>query len=505
MQTTLLETICKAENLPSLPTVAIEVLQMMKSDDVSVKDMAKVVQNDPALAGKILKMVNSCLFGMSREIASINQAMVILGIRSVKVMILSFSLVDMLKKDKEGGLDYDTYWRRSLTCAVTAKLIAKVVVPQMTEEAFVAGLLSDLGMVAAWRGVPEEYGAVLEAWSTRERPLPEVECEKLGVSHAGMSAALLRTWNLPDILCNAVMAHHGEAWETLSGPSLELAKVLHGAAEIAGVFCQDIASTELDRVKEDCRKLTGISEGQLEEVLEALDQHVRDTASLLSVEVGDVLDYGQIQTEAVMHLTQLSVQAEVDRAKAARREEEARMEADRLNKEKMAIIEVASMDSMTQIANRAAFDKRLSEELDRAKVAGHSLSLIMLDVDHFKKFNDTYGHQAGDEVLRGVASCLREVGQCAGFVARYGGEEFAVIVPRHTPEALRELAEKIREAIEDKRVRHESHLFRVTASFGAARVQPQNEEIDSKGLIEKADQLLYQAKRNGRNRVETAS
>lgn len=180
------------------------------------------------------------------------------------------------------------------------------------------------------------------------------------------------------------------------------------------------------------------------------------------------------------------------------------MELARLNQEKTAILEVASTDGLTRIPNRAAFDQRLAEEFERARAKGHALNLILMDVDHFKRLNDTYGHQAGDQVLRAVADRLRIIAQDAGFVARYGGEEFALIVARETTEKVRALAEEIRKAVENTLVNHEGRQLSVTASFGLACPPPGRSFFTPQQLVKAADQYLYRAKQRGRNRVEPA-
>ena len=162
MPTPIIEKIKTADNLPSLPTVAIQVLQMTQADDVSLADIARVIQQDPALTVKVLKVVNSSLFGMSRRISSVQQAMVVLGLRTVKVMVLSFSLVDTLKDRRNSTFDYTGYWRRSLTTAVAAKSLAERVRPEYAEEAFVCGLLCDIGTLAAYHCARDMYLPVLQ-------------------------------------------------------------------------------------------------------------------------------------------------------------------------------------------------------------------------------------------------------------------------------------------------------------------------------------------------------
>jgi diguanylate cyclase (GGDEF)-like protein len=299
-----------------------------------------------------------------------------------------------------------------------------------------------------------------------------------------------------------VGAHHGEDTDELTGPNAELAKIIQAAALIAELFCEDIPNAELEHVKEQVRATTGIGTEALEEILEALDAHVRDTASQLAIDVGQTLDYVGLQAEAAVQLAQLSMQAEMERAQTSQQARQMREQMDQMKQEQQEIMVAASTDRLTQCANRAAFDDELEKQLSSAREQKHSLGLIMLDVDHFKKFNDTYGHQAGDVVLQSVGEWLRDICDDVGFAARYGGEEFAVIVARETTEALRELAEEIRVTIQGGVVKHDGKRLRVTASFGAATVNPVEAPIDAKGLIEQADQRLYKANENGRNRVE---
>lgn len=497
----LMDRIRKADRLPSLPSVALEVLRLTRNDDVSVEQLARVIQNDPALCAKLLKIVNSSLFGVPREIASVRQATVILGLRSVKVMALSFSVVDVLRVRESDEFDMEGYWRRSLSTAVAARLIGKEVAPQLAEEAFVAGLLADIGAFAAWRCSPAEYEPVYRSALEQRQPLWQVEKDRLGGSHAAMSAALLRSWNLPEAICRAVAAHHGEGLESVPQGGALLAHIVHAGALVAEMFCGDTAPSELDAVRERCLHLTGISAAGLEGVFSRLDKYVRETAVLLSVPVGETLSYERLQSEAAAQLAELSVQAEVERATAARSADVAQAEASRLEREKREILEVASTDGLTSLANRAAFDKRLEEELSRSRVNGRPLSLILMDVDHFKRFNDTHGHQAGDAVLRAVAQAVRGVADPDGLVARYGGEEFAVIVLRKAGDELRALAEQIRSAIEARTVCHEGKCLRVTASLGAATVRPGDCDAGPREIIRRADERLYAAKRAGRNRV----
>ncbi|MCC7696629.1 GGDEF domain-containing protein [Janthinobacterium sp. EB271-G4-7A] len=164
----------------------------------------------------------------------------------------------------------------------------------------------------------------------------------------------------------------------------------------------------------------------------------------------------------------------------------------------------ASQDGLTGLANRRCFDETLAQELKRAQRSGHEVSLIMLDVDFFKKFNDQYGHVAGDGCLQAVAGAVaRSVGRIEDLAARYGGEEFAVIMPGTNAAGALEVAEAIRSAVEALQIAHAASANGVvTVSLGAATLQPgQQRCTESSELIRQADALLYQSKNTGRNRV----
>ncbi|MDN2709460.1 sensor domain-containing diguanylate cyclase [Janthinobacterium sp. SUN118] len=166
----------------------------------------------------------------------------------------------------------------------------------------------------------------------------------------------------------------------------------------------------------------------------------------------------------------------------------------------------ASQDGLTGLANRRCFDETLAHELNRAQRSGHVVSLIMLDVDFFKKFNDQYGHVAGDACLQAVAGAVaRSVGRAEDLAARYGGEEFAVIMPGTGAAGARDVAEAIRAAVEALQLPHAASANGVvTVSLGAATLRPgQERRTDSSELIREADALLYQSKNSGRNRVST--
>ncbi len=178
------------------------------------------------------------------------------------------------------------------------------------------------------------------------------------------------------------------------------------------------------------------------------------------------------------------------------------MTESKLSQEKLE--RMAQYDGLTNLANRRAFDERLKGDWSLAQRNKKPVSLLLMDIDHFKQFNDVYGHQAGDDCLVAVAETIS--GQClrpSDLAARYGGEEFTIILPATDKGGAYVIAERVRKAVYDINWKHSgnSAADRVTISIGLATITPETGQFDESILIKAADHALYKAKELGRNRV----
>ena len=161
----------------------------------------------------------------------------------------------------------------------------------------------------------------------------------------------------------------------------------------------------------------------------------------------------------------------------------------------------ASTDALTTLANRKAVDEEIIQLCEKADTNGRPLSFAVIDIDFFKKFNDTWGHQTGDQVIRFVASVIGRVAEAPRFAARYGGEEFCIIFPNESANLVERVVDEIRDEISTRMLKRRStneDLGMITVSVGLAQ-RTQNEPVHT--LIDRADAALYVSKRNGRNRI----
>jgi two-component system cell cycle response regulator len=162
-------------------------------------------------------------------------------------------------------------------------------------------------------------------------------------------------------------------------------------------------------------------------------------------------------------------------------------------------IEMAVIDGLTGLHNRRYLDNHLQTLVDRAKTRRRPLSMVMIDLDHFKRINDTFGHIAGDAVLKEAARRIRRNVRGIDLACRYGGEEFAVVMPETDGTTAAMVAERIRTQIGNLPIDANGTLLPITASFGVSQLDWSADTLD--GLVDRADQALYRAKKDGRNQV----
>jgi diguanylate cyclase len=246
--------------------------------------------------------------------------------------------------------------------------------------------------------------------------------------------------------------------------------------------------------------------GEIEQVMAMIDAAAGSansyTESLadMTEKLGNSKDREGLRT-IVESLVQTAKEMEVSNQKLEERLNASKQEIDQLQ-ENLEVVRTESLtDPLTQLANRKFFDTTIAQAIEDARAKNEPLSLLMTDIDHFKNFNDSFGHLTGDQVLRLVAMSVKQNVKGQDTAARYGGEEFGIILPNTVLRSAITVADHIRRAVMTKELMKRStgeHLGRVTISIGVATWH-KNDTVQS--LIERTDTCLYAAKRHGRNRV----
>jgi len=161
---------------------------------------------------------------------------------------------------------------------------------------------------------------------------------------------------------------------------------------------------------------------------------------------------------------------------------------------------LAATDALTGISNRRHFMDLATKEFNRSKRYGHPLSILALDIDHFKSINDNYGHQAGDKVLEVISACCQSLLSATDVFGRLGGEEFSILLPEANAQSAQEMAQRVLNSVANLKVEYEDKIITFTTSIGVSEVSDASKSLEA--LMQHSDQALYQAKHNGRNRME---
>jgi diguanylate cyclase (GGDEF)-like protein len=249
----------------------------------------------------------------------------------------------------------------------------------------------------------------------------------------------------------------------------------------------------------------GVDGTRAQEVLDRIPSLVTEAASAFQREVPVQQKLGQLLVDANRILFQMNRNYEgmLRRLETLLKDKEDLTRKLQAANEQLATL--AATDGLTGLMNKRSLDEALARDLARADRSQSCLGLVILDVDFFKKVNDTHGHQVGDEVLKAVAQVVASSLRTGDVAARYGGEEFVTLLPGSDLEGATIVAERIRKKLEQTEIKTSSGALRVTASFGVAAVCGPNCRSAGKDLVAKADSALYAAKRGGRNRVVTST
>lgn len=616
--------------LPSPTGIAMQILKMAQCDDVGVAEVSRLVQGDPALAGRILKLVNSVLYAGSRQITAISDAVARLGLKTVWQVALGFSVISNYRHGRCRKFNYEDYWSHSLASAVAAQRMAKSSGIAQPEEAFTCGLLCQTGRLALACVFPQAYSNVIDAARGDEMDLLNLEQTTFALDHREFTAAILQDWGLPNHWVTATQFHQDTDDPNFpaEATSRKLA-LLMNTSQIFGSLCiappgkryewlQKLIK-QAGRIKINKEDLYALCDGSVRDwtnwggmlhiktsdvpPLESITKETqpveshktedREPASSESASIRVLVIDPEPKTvdvvraclppEAVVQtagcgtdalrltleldpqiiLTEWEVPglSGVDLCRSLRQTKtgqqiyilvltrmfneelltaaleaganeyvmkpiiprvlDARIkgalrmiglqqevlrdkEQIRMHLANMAVLnrtleQAALTDSLTGLPNHRYAQDRLNQEWEASIRNGSPLTLMVLDLDHFKIVNDTYGHDVGDVVLKEVAEMMRKSLRATDVICRIGGEEFLVICRDTDAINAAVVAERLRQFVEAGCIAAGSTEIKITISIGIASKDASTSDV--RVLFKNADLATYESKTFGRNRA----
>ncbi|MFQ5499779.1 MAG: HDOD domain-containing protein [Candidatus Zixiibacteriota bacterium] len=312
-------TLANRHELSALPQTLAEVLRITGDENSSVKDLATVLMRDPALTTKLLRVVNSPFYGTGRKTTTVTQAAMTLGMRAVSALALSTSVYNMTEK-KTAVVDHDRFWRHSVETAVAARMIANKVGYRCPEEAFVCGLLHDIGLLILDASYGADYARI---WKVNDNETTLIDREETawGTNHARVGQFLLEQWGLPSEICAAVGSHHTDTSAMSDEKELVLPRIVAMANSISRYRVREAIGLNhpiAEQLPALCRSLALSSEDRSEIENALFDQTVQE-ASFLDIPIGS-LEELMAEANQMLYSLYMTVEGLLDENKRMHRQ-----------------------------------------------------------------------------------------------------------------------------------------------------------------------------------------
>ncbi len=537
--------VSRARDLYTLPAVAMKVLELTSSEKVDTRCLKQCIENDPALTTKVLRVVNSSLFGLSREVKDLNQALALLSIKPLKLLVLGFSLPEQLFEGTSTE-SLDRYWRLSLTKAVAARQISEVFWDRAGDDAFIAGLLEDIGLLVLIREIGVPCQVFLDRVAETGDDLCTLEADVLGFDHCQLSAKVLEQWKLPADLVSAIARPRSlDALAKLPADEAYLPQVLH----LTNLVAQLVAWKRLPVLPdllESGKRFCHFDKSKLTDLVKDLEGKVNSLADVLSLDLPAGTAYVQVLTEAHEQLAQVAcdVAGELlstnmaspsaspdiasdhrlliearELANAARRiaaEPVHRTVTDCADTPRaaqapspsvsvgLAVQPVAEAATATEHLPQDLLINHLHHAVVDSRQQWSELSLMLAELDQLDQLAATCGPVMANQLIELLDACWQPLADAAAVPVSRADGRLAVILPsidrrqavEHGNMLVRALSEKMGQTLGES-------LSIPTLSIGIASITAIPKNFPPTDLIEAAERCLYGAQTCGGNAVKS--
>jgi diguanylate cyclase (GGDEF)-like protein len=479
------EHVLASQELPSLPAVALEVLDLCRRDDVTLDELARAISGDPALAAKLLRYANSSLFNLGCEVTTLQRAALVLGMRSVQLMSLSFSLATSLPRSGK-GFAYETFWKQSLALAAAAKLLAAKSEGAREDEAFLAGLLGEIGRLMLARALPDY--AALCTQCQRGWPERAQEAERLGYHSGHVGAEVLARWGLPALVYRAVGAFHEPGVLPADAePELRrLVSTLHVAHHAVELLCE-LPGSSYRTLLERAEVCLGMPADAVDAWLLELESAFAETSKALELPQPTRRSHAEVLSNARALMLEVGMAAS---AAASGAPSLAHRDALRAPK--------TESHPQTGLPTHAAFQAFLDAEFEarQRQQLPQAFGVLLVELDRIAQPREP---AAAVEARRLLASVLKRMTRKGDFPAHLEPELFAVLVPECSAFGLRTLAERVRIGVTQQTIAGERNTPRISVSIGGACIARPSRASDKEALLSIARRYLQRAHESGGN------
>ncbi len=269
----------RSKNLPSLPQVLLKLIEACEQDDIHLSEIAGIIGKDPFISSRVLSLVNSAYFGLNSTFSSLNQAVVYLGANTIKSIAVTASVQQVFSKfEKNNQFPMSHFWWNSFSSATYSKKIAQQIAYVKVEEAYLAGLLLDLGELLLWMNFPQECAAIQTLAPDNKRTQCKVEAEQIGITHCEAGAWMVKQWKLSSFIADAILYHH-DSLPQIKG-AFPLVKIVH----LADMFCH-VQGEKYESVYNAGAELFDFGTEQIDEIRAGVEEEVTEVAESLGIKV----------------------------------------------------------------------------------------------------------------------------------------------------------------------------------------------------------------------------
>lgn len=482
------EKMASSVHLPTLPNVASQLLEFAQQQDPDFGEMARVIRCDPAISGKILTTVNSALFGFSTKVESIEKAIPKLGMSLVRTLILGFHLGSFRPNHEVVAKILPKLWQNFLAQAVLAEMIAEST--DLDEaQCFLAGMIQDIGILAMVSEYPQEYLDNVLEHSKFPNVVP-AENSYFGFNHVDVALEITKQWNLGEDFYQAIKHHHNR----FAGPSSDrrfrnsLRTVLQaahmGASCLLGGGSRDMPDgCQLTNWHEFLADHFGYSNEESTAMLKDVGARVEEFSVVFGVETGRRIDSARVASMATSLLQSIAIDSQMKLIKKQPENDE------------------VYRDYLSGLRNRRYLSEVLSSIIAEWIRKRKNLAMLFIDADGFKQVNDTYGHGTGDKLIQHIANWLESATRSSDYVLRLGGDEFLIAAQIKRSFLEKVCTRLVRDA--PPLIAEDGSEIKISLSVGCIFYEPaRNDDVDPNWIIDQADQLMYDTKREGGQNVK---